>query len=180
MSLLDLTGRTVLVTGAGQGVGRQIALHCAAHGATVVVNDYHAERAAAVAAEIGDGRALAERCDVTEYDDVLAMVARVEAAVGGVDVLVNNAGNAGPVVDGTAAAPPFWETGPKDWEPWLGTNGAQHTPESVNGTMKAVGGAYTFEKGKIYNLDADAIIADHSDICHDEVAFALLKAVAVS
>ena len=122
MSLLDLTGRTVLVTGAGQGVGRQIALHCAAHGATVVVNDYHAERAAAVAAEIGDGRALAERCDVTEYDDVLAMVARVEAAVGGVDVLVNNAGNAGPVVDGTAAAPPFWETGPKDWEPWLGTN----------------------------------------------------------
>ena len=62
----------------------------------------------------------------------------------------------------------------------MGTNGAQHTPESVNGTMKAVGGAYTFEKGKIYNLDADAIIEDHSDICHDEVAFALLKAVAVS
>ena len=62
----------------------------------------------------------------------------------------------------------------------MGTNGAQHTPESVNGTMKAVGGAYTFEKGKIYNLDAGAIIEEHSDICHDEVAFALLKAVAVS
>ncbi len=62
----------------------------------------------------------------------------------------------------------------------MGTNGAQHTPESVNGMMKAVGAAYTFEKGKVYNLDADAIIADHSDICHDEVAFALLKAVAVS
>ena len=62
----------------------------------------------------------------------------------------------------------------------MGTNGAQHTPESVDGVLKAVGGAYTFEKGKIYNLDADAIIADHSDICHDEVAFALLKAVAVS
>ena len=62
----------------------------------------------------------------------------------------------------------------------MGTNGAQHTPEGVDGTMKAVGGAYTFEKGKVYNLDADAIIADHSDICHDEVAFALLKAVAVS
>ena len=52
MSLLDLTGRTVLVTGAGQGVGRQIALHCAAHGATVVVNDYHAERAAAVTSTV--------------------------------------------------------------------------------------------------------------------------------
>jgi hypothetical protein len=61
----------------------------------------------------------------------------------------------------------------------MGTNGAQHTPESVEGTLKAVGGAYTFQDGKVYNLDADAIIADHSDICHDEVAFALLEAVAV-
>src|SRR5690242_13075154 len=113
--LLDVTGRTVLVTGAGQGVGRQIALYAAAHGATVVVNDYHADRAAAVAAEItdGGGQAVPERCDVTDYDDVLAMVNRVETAKGGLDVLVNNAGNAGPVVDGTAPAPPFWETGPK-------------------------------------------------------------------
>jgi hypothetical protein len=61
----------------------------------------------------------------------------------------------------------------------MGTNGAQHTPESVEGMLKAVGGVYTFADGKIYNLDADAIIADHSDICHDEVAFALLEAVAV-
>jgi len=35
----------------------------------------------------------------------------------------------------------------------------------------------TFEPGKVYNLNADAIIADHSDICHNEVAFALLRAV---
>jgi hypothetical protein len=62
----------------------------------------------------------------------------------------------------------------------MGSNGAQHTPESVDETLKPVGGAYTFAKGKVYNLDADAIIEDHSDICHDEVAFALLKAVAVS
>lgn len=62
----------------------------------------------------------------------------------------------------------------------MGTNGAQHTPESVDGMLKAVGGAYSFEDGKVYNLDADAIIEDHSDICHDEVAFALLKAVAVA
>ena len=128
--LLDLTGRTVLVTGAGQGVGRQIALYSAAHGATVVVNDYHADRAATVAAEItdGGGRAVPECCDVTEYDDVLAMVARLEDAVGGVDVLVNSAGNAGPVVDGTVPAPPFWETGPKEWTPgWVRTSSVSST-----------------------------------------------------
>jgi hypothetical protein len=62
----------------------------------------------------------------------------------------------------------------------MGTNGAQHTPESVDGMLKAVGGAYSFADGEVYNLDADAIIADHSDICHDEVAFALLNAVAAA
>ena len=62
----------------------------------------------------------------------------------------------------------------------LGRNGAQHTPERVVGTLQPVGSSYTFEPGKIYNLNADAIIADHSDICHNEVAFALLKAVVAS
>ena len=51
--ILDLKGRTALITGAGQGVGRQTALHFAAHNAgMVVVNDYYAERAEAVAADI--------------------------------------------------------------------------------------------------------------------------------
>ena len=44
-NLLRLDGKTVLVTGAGQGVGRQVALHCAGHGARVVVNDFHLDRA---------------------------------------------------------------------------------------------------------------------------------------
>ena len=58
----------------------------------------------------------------------------------------------------------------------MGRNGAQHTPERVVGTLQAVGQAYAFEPGKVYNLNADAIINDHSDICHDEVTFALLTA----
>jgi hypothetical protein len=62
----------------------------------------------------------------------------------------------------------------------MGANGAQHTPEAKEGLLQAVGGSYTFKDGTIYNLNADAIIAEHSDICHDEVAFALLQAVAVS
>lgn len=123
-NFLDLTGRVVLVTGAGQGVGRAVALQCAHQGATVVVNDFHEDRAKSVAAEIDAsvGSALPVQCDVTDFDAVQAMVARVSAEVGTVDVLVNNAGNAGPAEDPMAPAPPFWETGPQQWQSWIGTN----------------------------------------------------------
>ncbi|MCE0764980.1 SDR family oxidoreductase [Pseudonocardia kujensis] len=124
MNVLDMTGRVALVTGAGQGVGRQVALHIAGHGGAVVVNDFHLDRAEAVAAEITEagGQAIGLRCDVTDLDEVTEMVARGSAELGPVDVLVNNAGNAGPADDPLAHNPPFWETGPKDWEPWIATN----------------------------------------------------------
>ena len=120
----ELGGRVVLVTGAGQGVGRAIARLCAARGAAVVVNDFFAPRAQAVANEIAadNGRALALTCDVTDFGAVQAMVEHAVAQMGSLDVLVNNAGNAGPVAAGLFDGPPFWETGPVDWEPWLATN----------------------------------------------------------
>ena len=123
-NLLRLDGKTVLVTGAGQGVGRQVALHCAGHGARVVVNDFHLDRAGTVVAEIraAGGQALASRCDVTDFDDVTDMVSGAGQQTGGIDILVNNAGNAGPVQDPVKPGPPFWETHPKEWGPWMGTN----------------------------------------------------------
>ena len=119
-----LTGRTVLVTGAGQGVGRAIAHRCAELGATVVVNDFYRDRAERVAAELTEqGRpAAAADCDVTDFDAVQAMVADITERVGGVDVLVNNAGNAGAAGGSLFTSPPFWETGPQDWDRWLGAN----------------------------------------------------------
>jgi 2-hydroxycyclohexanecarboxyl-CoA dehydrogenase len=124
VNVLDMTGRTVLVTGGGQGVGRQVALHCAAHGATVAVNDYHADRAAGVAGEIAEagGKATALRCDVTDFDAVADMVEQAAGELGPVDVLINNAGNAGPAENPLAHTPPFWQTGPADWQPWVATN----------------------------------------------------------
>lgn len=59
----------------------------------------------------------------------------------------------------------------------IGRNGAQRTPEATQGTLGAVGHPYAFEAGRIYNLNANAVIRDHSDIRKPQVAYALLKAV---
>lgn len=93
MTPFDLTGRTALVTGAGQNVGRGIAHAVAAQGATVLVNDVRADRAEAVTDEIAaaGGVARATVFDVTELDSVLGALEHV----GPVDILVNNAGNGG-------------------------------------------------------------------------------------
>lgn len=62
----------------------------------------------------------------------------------------------------------------------IGANGAQKTPEVVAGKLLAVGGAYAFTAGKVYNLNADTFIKGHSDITRDEVAHAVLAAVATT
>lgn len=122
--ILDLNGRVGLITGAGQGVGRQVALHFAAyHAGAIVVNDFRLDRAEAVAAEVEKlgCKALAAQCDVTDFRSVMQTFDRAEKAFGPVDILVNNAGNAGP--DPSAVArKPFWEQQPEDWQPFLGTN----------------------------------------------------------
>jgi 3-oxoacyl-[acyl-carrier protein] reductase len=129
----ELAGRRALVTGAGQGVGEAIARLLAAAGAEVVVNDYFAERAdAVVAAIVADGgTASASPFDVTDHDGVREAV----AACGGVDVLVNNAGNAG--IEGWAGIAPFVDTTPADWDTYLGVNlyGVMHCVHAALGAM---------------------------------------------
>lgn len=62
----------------------------------------------------------------------------------------------------------------------MGRNGAQTTPEASNATLLGLGAPYQFAGGKLYNLNADALISGHSDICKKEVAYALLSAVAAT
>ena len=103
MSNLDFKGRVAIVTGAGNGLGRQHALALAARGAKVLVNDLGGARdgsggsvsaAQAVVDEIkaAGGEAIANGASVTDFEAVQAMVRQAVDAWGRVDILVNNAG----------------------------------------------------------------------------------------
>jgi meso-butanediol dehydrogenase/(S,S)-butanediol dehydrogenase/diacetyl reductase len=91
---IDLTGRRALVTGAGRGIGRAIALRLASAGADLAVNDLNADTVNSTASEIeGLGRrAVAIQADLAQTDDVHRVCDEATAALGGIDILVNNAG----------------------------------------------------------------------------------------
>ena len=93
----DLLGRRALVTGASKGIGRSIALALAGAGAQTVIAARSMERLQFVAAQIAEsgGRCLPVACDVTEPAQVARLRIAVEDELGGVDVLVNNAGVSG-------------------------------------------------------------------------------------
>lgn len=80
-----------VVTGAGSGLGAALTLALAGQGARVIAADVDEERARATAARCGAG-VTAVRCDVTRLADVEALAATAEATLGGVDLVVNNAG----------------------------------------------------------------------------------------
>lgn len=91
---MELAGRGALVTGAGRGIGRAVALRLAQAGAGVAVNDVDADAAERVASEVrGLGRpALAVPADITRWELVEDICRRAAESLGGLHVLVNNAG----------------------------------------------------------------------------------------
>jgi NAD(P)-dependent dehydrogenase (short-subunit alcohol dehydrogenase family) len=111
-----LSGRVAVVTGAATGIGRAIAARLRAEGAAVAVLDLDRERGEAVAAELGgaDGRALYVEADVSDRLAVEAALARVEADLGPLEIVVNNAG--------IAALEPFLETSEELWTKTLAVN----------------------------------------------------------
>jgi len=88
-----LAGKRAIVTGAGQGIGRGIALALAKEGAVVLVAGRTLDKVERTAAEIraAGGEAVAARCDVGSAEDVQALFGDTVPALGGLDVLINNA-----------------------------------------------------------------------------------------
>jgi 3-oxoacyl-[acyl-carrier protein] reductase len=109
-----LAGQRALVTGGASGIGRAIALALAAEGARVAVADRAPlERIEAVVAALGEG-ACALQADVADEAQVLAMVDAVPARLGGLDLLVNNAG--------ILIEKPLLETSAADFDRLIGVN----------------------------------------------------------
>jgi len=90
--LFTLNGKTALVTGAAQGLGREIALALAKNGAALILSDIRYPEDTAVAVGETGTRWMAVQADITDEDQVKAMAASAASEYGKVDILINNAG----------------------------------------------------------------------------------------
>lgn len=143
MGLLD--GKVAIVTGAGQGVGRGIALALAREGAAVAVIGRTLAKCERTLGEIeaAGGRGIALACRVSHRDEVDAVVGNVIAALGGVDILVNNAHSSRPMVG-------FEDTTDKDMAIALqGFHGAFYFMQACFEQLKA-------QQGTVFNLGSSA------------------------
>lgn len=144
-----LAGRRIAITGAGSGLGRELALRYARDGWRVAVTDIQAGRARQVAGEVNDagGQAIAQTVDSRKVDDFDALFARISQEWGGLDVFVNNAGvsSAGSVADTSLA----------DWNWMLEINlmGAVHGSRAALPLLRA-------SHGQLVNVASFAAIAN--------------------
>ena len=106
---MDLSGKTVLITGASRGIGAEAARAFAAQGARVALLARSADAIAALAGEIGE-TAMAIPCDVTRYQEVAQAVEAAQDAFGPLDVLINNAAAIQPIARMADADPDAWGT----------------------------------------------------------------------
>jgi NAD(P)-dependent dehydrogenase (short-subunit alcohol dehydrogenase family) len=104
---MDMTGKTVLITGASRGIGAEAARVFAAAGANVVLLARDSASLTALAAEIGE-KALAISCDVGVFAQVDAAVQAAADRFGSVDILINNAGVIEPIAHLATADPDGW------------------------------------------------------------------------
>jgi 3-oxoacyl-[acyl-carrier protein] reductase len=164
--------RVVVVTGAGQGLGRELALRFAADGYAVVVAELRAETGQQVAAELGEA-ALFVETDVSDEASCAAMAAAAHERFGRIDALVNNA-----AIFSTIRMKPFWELGVEEWERLMAVNlrGVWLASRAVFGAMRERG------SGSIVNMASAVIWEGRANYAHYVASkggvFALTRAMA--
>jgi NAD(P)-dependent dehydrogenase (short-subunit alcohol dehydrogenase family) len=145
-----LEGKRAIVTGAGAGIGRAIALRLSSEGARVALADLDKQAAQEVAGEI-EGKTLVRRTNVTRAEEVEALVRSVIEEWDGLDVMVNNAGV------GVAATAP--DTSEEDWDRQMDVNlkGTFYGIKYAVPAMKDSGG------GSIINMSSIAALVGIPD-----------------
>jgi NAD(P)-dependent dehydrogenase (short-subunit alcohol dehydrogenase family) len=143
---MRLKDKVAIITGAGRGIGKAVALAFAASGADIVAVDLALFSVEATADEVRalGRRALAVRCDVSKGDDVDKMTQVSAQELGGIDILINNAGIA------DIAPKPFFEVTEEEWDKIMSVNlkGVFLCCKAVFPFMKERG------KGKIVNISS--------------------------
>jgi 3-oxoacyl-[acyl-carrier protein] reductase len=158
-ALGDLAGRVVIITGAGQGIGRAFAKAFGAAGAIPVIAELNEQKAQAVLAEIegAGGRGLAIGTDVTDEKSTGRMAREAMEAFGRIDVLVNNAG-----LFSTLKMRPFEEIPLAEWEEVMRVN--------VTGVMLAARAVTPYMRqrgwGRIINMSSGSISLGRPNYLH--------------
>jgi 3-oxoacyl-[acyl-carrier protein] reductase len=156
--LFDLSGRTALVTGASQGLGRRFAIVLAEHGAAVGLAARQLEKLIELEHEIASdgGRVASVALDVTDLASIERALASVEGVLGPIDVLINNAGVAGSkgVLEQTEA----------DWDKVVDTNlkGAFFVAQAVARRMVECGGGTIVNVASVLALDVVGHLAPYA------------------
>ena len=151
--MTELKGRTIMVTGAGKNIGKEIALAFARKGANVVVCDLNEENTLETVRELesmGVG-AMAAVCDVRDRESINRLVAQAEEKFGGIDILVNNAGGSAGLL---GKLTPFVDAEPETIDFVLDVNikGAFNCAHAVLRSMIAK------QWGKIINISSIAAV----------------------
>ena len=148
--MFRLDGKVALISGAGRGMGFGVAQMLARQGATVVINDFYADRAEAAAQTLRDEglKAHAAVADMTDRSAIFAMVERLLAGQGAIDVFVHNAG----IPAQGWGYSKFLESPPSEWDAWLQLNlhGLMHACQALLPSMQERGW------GRIIAINSDA------------------------
>ncbi len=163
-------GKTVMITGAGKNIGKEIALSFANEGANIVVCDYNEENTKNTVAEIqakGVG-AMAAVCDVRDREKIFSYVKEAEKLFGGIDILVNNAGGSAALIGKLTR---FQDAEPETLDFVIDTN--------LKGTMHCIQAVLPYmikkECGKIINMSSIAALVG----LYDRVDYAASKAAVI-